>query len=125
MIANPAILNEAAYLGRVGTEWVLSEIDDASFAPRNRCHDWRNYVPLSIIECWHSLSTETRLAVFCVAQSVANNEVWEGSKSDLGLPAPAMLTASVFNAVAIRITAQRKCLASFLSANAFSNCPDS
>lgn len=52
-------------------------IEDPHFAEATRVHDWRNYVPGEIRTAWPHLSTETRMAVFLLAEEMAGREEWE------------------------------------------------
>jgi hypothetical protein len=56
---------------------LLTHVTDADFANRHRVHDWRNHVEEEIVDNWHLLSLETKLAVFIKAARDAGNEEWE------------------------------------------------
>jgi hypothetical protein len=48
-----------------------------AFEHRGRVHDWRNHVPSKIEAAWNSLSLETRLVVFGIAEELAGEERWD------------------------------------------------
>lgn len=52
-------------------------IHDPRWGDRGRVHDWRNYVPDAIRDNWDSLSEETRLVVYCMAEQQASAEEWD------------------------------------------------
>lgn len=45
--------------------------------PINKCHDWRNYIPLQIRSIWLRFSLRERLLMSIIAQDVADNEEWD------------------------------------------------
>jgi hypothetical protein len=42
-----------------------------------RVHDWRNYVPDGIRDCWGQLSPDARIIAYAFAQLLADDEDWD------------------------------------------------
>ena len=47
------------------------------FRPFEDCHDWKSHIPGELRRLWAELSHESRLALFVVAQKLADDEEWE------------------------------------------------
>lgn len=54
-----------------------TDLEVSTFNNIQRVHDWRNYIPDELREVWAELSTEAKLACAFMAQTQADNEVWE------------------------------------------------
>lgn len=56
----------------------MPEIRNPGFEkPLNKCHDWRRYVPDPVRKVWQTLTRETRLMVYAMAERQANAEEWD------------------------------------------------
>ena len=53
------------------------DISDSTFNRTTRVHDWRNHVPESVEQRWHTLSNTERLLVVEVAEYSAEREEWD------------------------------------------------
>lgn len=42
-----------------------------------RIHDWRNYIPQEIRKLWDSLSEDSKMMAYYIAEEVATKEDWE------------------------------------------------
>lgn len=53
------------------------DLSDDTFGRTGRIHDWRNHVPLSVIDIWETLTLRERFVAALVAQNMAEREEWE------------------------------------------------
>lgn len=60
-----------------GIEYIQNTIDHPDFEHAGRVHDWRNHVPEWIPKSWSSLSTETRIVIYLMADYAAGEEAWD------------------------------------------------
>lgn len=42
-----------------------------------KCHDWRNHIPLHIKEIWYTFSSVQKLALYLWTSDLADKEEWE------------------------------------------------
>ena len=57
------------------TKYHLQTVN-VDFQNTNKCHDWRNYVPLEIIDIWEQLPTSTRCIIISCCSEAADREDW-------------------------------------------------
>jgi hypothetical protein len=58
-------------------EW-RQAIDDPSWSECGPVHDWRKYVPDSVVDAWDSLPLETRLIVYVLCAKQSQSELaWD------------------------------------------------
>ena len=59
-------LDQSAYV--YGRNW-KDAIADPDWSTTNR-HDWREYVPQTVRDCWPGMCSESRMAVYLMANEV-------------------------------------------------------
>ena len=42
-----------------------------------KCHNWRNYISMRLVDMWETFSEEQRFAIYENAEHQAENEDWE------------------------------------------------
>lgn len=55
----------------------IARLDDPQWDKRRKVHEWRNHVPEVLRENWKALTSETRVAVYLMAQKQADAEEWD------------------------------------------------
>lgn len=71
-------LNDSEGYERFDYSTIVSDISRPQFeSTGKRVHDWRAYIPTQMMDAWDSLSLETRICLFLVADEVASREEWD------------------------------------------------
>lgn len=52
-------------------------LDDPDSVPCSKVHDWRNHLPEAVVEAWHELPIEAKLAAYIPAELSARSEEWD------------------------------------------------
>lgn len=65
------------YIMREFKTQALNNIDDDTFEHKTKCNDWRNHVPIAVIDVWKHLSGAERALVALVADHAASAEDWD------------------------------------------------
>jgi hypothetical protein len=55
----------------------IARLDDPKWESRRRYNEWRNHVPQDIMDNWKSLTSESRVVVYLMAQEAANRADWD------------------------------------------------
>lgn len=55
----------------------LGNINNDTFEHKTKCNDWRNHVPIAVIDVWKHLSQLERALVALVADHAASSEDWD------------------------------------------------
>lgn len=55
----------------------IGHLDQPHFDKARRVHDWRNYIPDEIREVWSSMTVESRVVTYILAEKQANAEDWD------------------------------------------------
>ena len=53
------------------------DTDNVDFTNVNKCHDWRNYVPIAWVNSWSEFTGRERQIIAVMAQMQADEEEWE------------------------------------------------
>ena len=53
------------------------DLDNPEFDKKQKCHDWRNYVPYDWVKEWGQLSKRERIIIAVMAETRADQEEWE------------------------------------------------
>ena len=66
-----------ADFGLSESDYIDRQLANPEWDKRGRVHDWRNYVPAVLMDRWGTLSDETRLIVYAMAEEQAGREEWD------------------------------------------------
>ena len=56
---------------------LLATVNGPQFEKTGRVHDWRNYIDSWLIEQWHTLDLNARIALWYMAEKRASAEDWD------------------------------------------------
>jgi hypothetical protein len=55
----------------------IGNMEEPQFAKAHKCHDWRNYIPDDVRAVWKSMTFESRIMAYLVAERQAKFENWD------------------------------------------------